>query len=443
MVNKRMTQVQGMTRAPTYIFSYKDLGKIFPLGNKEVLVEVARIEENAILKAFLFIHEDGHVEPVIEGTKWNGIVLKSEDEYLPLPKKLPDFREFLEIETIDLKEAYEEVKRVLEKTVVFPRKEHYDLVTAWTTYTWVRGFFSKNINLYFIGFPATGKSQALRFCKYFARYPIDYDPGSEKSYKWLISRTLGVLLIDEAEYLSRMKVARLRKYHEANVLETRTIGLPMMGLTNIDIRVDAPIVLSSTHPPPDTAFLQRGFIIRMRKGNPEVKDFLLIDNILTLPKVFGKTVICNWKRIFEAYEKVQLKLTFKNMDERIKDLIVPIASVLEALGESWDWVIDYAKYSFTQANFVTPETASFITLVLAIQEKAENTGEYYVIPIEQVNELLEELAEKLGGSPSKIAYLKQYLFAGCELKMKNGKLCYYCDKETVDSIVQNLSFEGD
>ena len=189
--------------------------------------------------------------------------------------------------------------------------------------------------------------------------------------------------------------------------------------------------------------MQRGFIIRMRKGNPEIKDFLLVDNILTLPKVFGKTVICNWKRIFNAYEKVQLQLTFKNMDERIKDLIVPIASVLEALGEKWDWVIDYAKYSFTQANFVTPETASFITLVLAIQEKAENVGEYYVIPIEQVNELLEELAGKLGGSPSKIAYLKQYLFAGCELRMRGGKLCYYCDKETVDSIVQNLSFEGD
>jgi len=436
-----MTEAQAQARTPTFIFSYKDLGKIFPLGDKVVLVEIARIEENPLLKVFLLVYEDGKVEPVVEGTRYHGITIKSEDEYLPLPKKLPDFRSFLNTETLDLKEAYEEVKQVLHKTVDFPRKEHYDLVTSWVSYTWVRGFFSKNVNLYFIGFPATGKSQALKFCKYFARYPIDYDPTSEKSYKWLISRTLGVLLIDEAEYLNKIQTARLRKYHEANVTETRTIGLPVQGLTNIDIRVDAPIVLSSTHPPADTAFMQRGYIIRMRKGNPEVKDFMLLDNILTLPESFAKTVLVNWKRIFEAYERVMTKLTFKNMDERIKDLIVPIASILEALGEKWDWVIDYAKYSFTQANFVTPETASFISLILLIRNVAEKTEEHYIIPLEDINKLLEELAERMGASPSKLNYLRQYLFSGCELKLRKDKFCYFCDKETVDAIINNLSFE--
>jgi len=436
-----MTEARAQTRTPTFIFSYKDLGKIFPLGDKVVLVEIARIEENPLVKTFLFIHEDGRVEPVIENTNFHGIVIKSEDEFLPLPKKLPDFREFLNVETMDFKEAYEEVKRVLQKTVDFPKKEHYDLVTAWVSYSWVRGFFNKNVNLYFIGFPATGKSQALKFCKYFARYPIDYDPTSEKSYKWLISRTLGVLLIDEAEYLSKVQAARLRKYHEAGVTETRTIGLPTLGLTNIDIRVDAPIVLSSTHPPADTAFMQRGYIIRMRKGNPEVKDFMLLNNIFTLPESFAKTILVNWKRIFEAYERVMIKLTFKNMDERIKDLIVPIASILEAIGDAWDWVIDYAKYSFTQANFVTPETASFISLILLIRNVAEKTEEYYIIPLEDVNKLLEELAERMGASPSKLNYLRQYLFSGCELKLRKDKFCYFCDKETVDAIINNLSFE--
>jgi len=149
----------------------------------------------------------------------------------------------------------------------------------------------------------------------------------------------------------------------------------------------------------------------------------------------------NWKRIFEAYERVMTKLTFKNMDERIKDLIVPIASILEALGEKWDWVIDYAKYSFTQANFVTPETASFISLILLIRDVAEKTEEYYIIPLEDVNKMLEELAERMGASPSKLNYLRQYLFSGCELKLRKDKFCYFCDKETVDAIVNNLSFE--
>jgi len=436
-----MTEARAQARTPTFIFSYKDIGKIFPLANKAVLVEIARIEENPLLKAFLFFHEDGSIEYVIEGSRYQGIVIKSEDEFLPLPKKLPDFRTILQTETLDLKEAYESVKRVLEKTVVFPKKEQYDLVTSWVAYSWVRGFFSKNINLYFLGFPATGKSQALKFCKLFARYPIDYDPSSEKSYKWLISRTLGVLLIDEAEYLSKMKTARLRKLHEAGVTETRTLGLPSLGLTNIDIRVDAPIVLSATHPPADTAFLQRGFIIRMRKGNPEVKDFMLLEETFSLPMVFAKTVIVNWKRIFEAYERVTMKLTFKNMDERIKDLVVPVASILEALEEKWDWVIDYAKYSFTQANFVTPETASFISLLLYIREKAEATDSHYIISLEETNRMLEELAGSLGGSASKLNYLRQYLFAGCELKLRKDKFCYFCDKETVDAIVNNLSFE--
>ena len=419
--------------------SSSDIGKALQLEEGIFYVDVARNPFMRNQRVFLFIDKDGNIEPVFEGGRFrNKYMIKSETEGMPPPSNLRDFTDFVEAPKVSLEEVFRLANEVLRSTVVFKDERLYDLVTAWCLYTWVRGLFPKNINMYFLGFPATGKSQALKYCKLFARYAVDYDPSAEKSYKWNVASTLGVIAIDEAEYINKVQAAKLRKYHEANVIETRLIGLPVMGLTSIDLRVDAPLVLSATHPPADTAFLQRGFIIRMQKGSPEVKDFDLIPDLDLRRAVFAKSVLTSWWPIFQSMSKVFTVLTAKNIDERIKDLALPICTILEVLGRDWGWVLEYAKYSFTQANFITPETTAFIQSLVMVKQHAQELDGKYVLPMDKVSAIMREVSEVLGANPSKLAYLRQYLFAGCEVKFRDGKLCYECDRETVDSLLKNI-----
>jgi len=430
--------------AKSMVLSSRDLGKAIQLDDGIYLIDVAKNPFMRNQLVYLFISGDGRIEPVAEGMKFkNKYMVKRESEGITPPSTLYNFTDIVEAPTVPLSEAFNLAKEVLRQTVVFKDDKLYDLVVAWSMYTWVRGLFPKNINLYFIGFPGTGKSQALKFCKLFSRYVVDYDPTAEKSYKWNISSTLGVIAIDEAEYISKIQASKLRKYHETNVIETRLVGLPLMGLTSIDLRVDAPLVLASTHPPADTAFLQRGLIIRMYKGSPEIKDFNLISDLDVRRLIFMKSVITNWFKILLAQSTVYGKLSTMNIDERIKDLALPIATILELLGMSWDWVIDYAKYSFTQSNFITPETTAFIQSLIIIKDKAKLLDGSYVLPLKEVTTIMEALAETLGANPSKLNYLRQYLFAGCEVRLVNGELSYVCDRNTVESLLRNVEVLGD
>lgn len=418
----------------------RSIGRIIQTEFGMFYVDVAKNPFIKNQRVFLFISDKGEIEPVFEGTLWkNKYMIKAEMEGMPPSRNLWDFNAFIDTPLLKLNEAYELAREVLEDTVVFKDKRLYDMVVAWCMYTWLRGLFPKNINLYFIGFPATGKSQALRYCKHFARYVVDYDPTAEKSYKWNISHTLGVIAIDEAEYISKIQASKLRKYHESGVFETRLIGLPIVGLTPIDLRVDAPLVLSATHPPSDTAFLQRGFIIRMIKGSPKIKDFDLIPDLDYRKYALAKSVLCNWSKIFETLSRVYYQLSFKNIDERIKDLTIPIATILEVLGKEWDWVLEYAKYSFSQANFVTPETTAFIQSLSIVKSEAMVKGDKYILPISKMSKIIEETARILGASPSKLDYLRQYLFAGCEIGIVDSELCYICDRATVDALLENIS----
>ena len=430
---------QAQQREYAYLGS-KEIGKIVTTEFGQFYVDIALNPFQRNQSVFLFIDDKGNLEPIFEGMFWKGkYYIKRETEGLPPSRILWSFRDFVEVDAVKLNEAFELAKEVLEDTVVFKDKKIYDLVIAWCMYSWLRGLFPKNINLYFIGFPATGKSQALKFVKKFGRYVVDYDPSAEKSFKWNISYTLGVLAIDEAEYITKMKASKLRKYHEAGVIETRLIGLPLVGLTPIDLRVDAPLVLSATHPPSDTAFLQRGFIIRMLKGSPKIKDFDLIPDLQYRTRVFAKTVLVNWSKVWESLNRVYFQLSFKNIDERIKDLALPIVTILEALGKDWEWVIDFAKYSFVQANFITPETTAFLQSLLLITREADIVKDKYILSVSKVMEIIAELGKMLGTQPGKLDYLKQYLFAGCEIGIVNKKLCYICDKKTVDTLLENLS----
>ena len=423
----------------TVYVSSSNIGKVLQLEDGYYYLDIAKNPFTRQGRAFMIVDKNGKLEVVFENMRWRNYVIKSETEGVPPARTLHDFTVFVETPQVPLNEAYEIAKDVLKNTVVFRDGRQYDLVTAWCLYTWVRGIFPKNVNMYFFGFPATGKSQALKFCKLFARYAVDYDPSAEKSYKWNISSTLGVIAIDEAEYISKVQAAKLRKYHEANVVETRVIGLPVFGLTAIDLRVDAPLVLSATHPPADTAFLQRGLIVRMYKGSPQIKDFDLISDLDFRRLVFAKSAITSWYKVFEAMNKVFAVLTTKNIDERIKDLALPVCTILEALGREWDWVIDYARYSFAQANFITPETTAFVQALLYVKGQSKLVGDRYILPVDRVSEIVRTVANVMGASMTKMDYLRQYLFAGCEVRIVDGGLCYVCDKETVDSLIADVS----
>lgn len=422
----------------------RQIGKIIVVEFGMYYVDVCRHPHMRTQRVFLFIDDRGDIEAVAEGMMWrNKYYIKSEAEGIPPSTNLWDYSIIASTPQATLEEAFKRAKEVLEQTVVFKDAKLYDLVTAWCMYTWLRGLFPKNINLYFIGFPNTGKSQALKYCKLFSRYPVDYDPTAEKSYKWAVSHTLGVLSIDEAEYISKVTASKLRKYHETDVVESRVIGLPVIGLATIDLRVDAPIILASTHPPPDIAFLQRGFIIRMVKGTPEVKDFDFIPMLEETRYIVGKTMLTSWRRVFESLNTVYTRLMALDVDERVKDLATPICTILEAIGENWDWVIDYAKYSFNQANFVTPETTAFIQALNLIRSNARVVDGKYVMPMRVVHDILYDVGRTIGANPSKLAFLKQYLFAGCEVEVMGGELVYIADKHTVDSVVENMALHGE
>ena len=429
-----------MVREVEGIISSSMIGKIIMLEEGRFYIDIAKNPLIRNQKVFIFIDESGKVDVVFENMKFkNKYKIKSETEGIPPPQILRTADEIVQTPSIDLEKAFEIGRDVIEKTVVFKEKKIYDLVTSWCMWTWVRGFFPKNINLYFTGFPATGKSQALKFCKHFARYMTDYDPSSEKSYKWTISHTLGTLGIDEAEYISKIQASKMRKYHETGVIESRMIGLPLVGLTMIELRVDCPIVVSATHLPPDMAFLQRGFLIRMYKGKPKVKDFDLIYDLEGRKLVFMKSTLTHWRTIYEAMEKCFIKLTYLNIDERVKDLVLPIATILEVLGRDWEWIVDFARRSFVEANFVTPETMAFIQTVSEIRKRGRVIGDKYIIPVRTISEIISSVSKTLGTKSEKLSYLRQYIFAGCEVGIISGELCFIGDKKTIDSLVEDFS----
>jgi len=417
--------------------SLADIGKIMPLPDGYYLLEIMRADLPLPTKVIVLISMKGEIKMYVpkQKTEW-GFAFDLEAHNLPAPRKLFEVGEFMNIPTISMREAFARAREVAEQTIVFDDDRIYDLVVAWAAYTWIRGLFPKNINLYITGFPGTGKSQVLNFLKRFARYPTDYDPGSDRSYKWHVAQTLGTLMIDEGEYLTRSSVARLRKYHEAGVIESRMMGLPMIGLTQIDLRVDAPIAVAATHLPRDTAFLQRGFIIRMKKRKPRIKDFNMIPGIEETTKQFAKSFMVNWFTVFLAMQQVHEKLTAMDLDERVKDLVLPIATILEVVERPWEWVVEYAQRSFSEANFVTPETMAFILALDRFRQSAKVVGDHYVAPLTELYIIIDEVAEELQANPAQLRYLLQYVFAGCSVARCINTLCFVCDKKTVDHVVE-------
>ena len=61
------------------------------------------------------------------------------------------------------------------------------------------------------------------------------------------------------------------------------------------------------------------------------------------------------------------------------------------------------------------------------------------MPVKKVSKILREVGRLLGANPSKLDYLRQYLFAGCEVGVVNDELVYVCDRKTVDSLLENLT----
>jgi len=414
-----------------------DATKIIQLPDGMYMIDFARVDIPITQRVIVFISMKGEVEYYAprSRTRW-GFHVDLNVANLPPPKDLIELHVMVHTPALDPREAFARAKEVAMQTIVFDDERLYDMLVAWCAYTWVRGLFPKNVNIYVTGFPGTGKSQVLNFIKHFARYPTYFDPGSEKSYKWHVANTIGTLMIDEGEYLSRSSIARLRKYHEADVLESRMLGLPMIGLTMVELRVDTPIAVAATHLPADTAFLQRGYIIRMYKRKPRIKDFNLIPGLRELSLSFAKTWLVNWFKVFMSMQEVYRKLTEKDMDERIKDLVLPIATILNVVERDWEWVIEVAERSFGEANYVTPETMVFLIALDELRNTSKKVGDKYVFSIQDVYNLIDELSERFRANAQRVRYLLQYIFAGCGVARCGTGLCFVCDKETVDHVVE-------
>ena len=420
-----------------FVVANTDIGKVRSVNGKPVYIDVLR-EPLRGVKAVLIVEPDGKYTVAVHGQSTQYGTVLIEMFHIPPPKKVIGADEFSEAEQMELSEAFNAVRETAEKVIVFDDPRYYDLLVAWEAYTWLRGLFPKNVNLYITGFPGTGKSMVLNHIKRFARYPTAYEPGADKSFKWMISTTLATLLIDEGEYLTRSSVAKLRKYHETNVTESRFMGVPMMGLTLVDIRVDAPIALAATHVPKDIAFLQRGIIIRMKKRHPKVKDLELLTGIEALRLSFVKTLLLNWFKVYQKIAEIAEELVERAEDERIKDIALPFAVMLSLVGRDWRWVIDYAKRSFREAFFVSPESMVFAMFIAMARDRAAKTETHYVIPYPLAKRIIDDLAERLNAKRNDLQYLMQYLYAGCEIRIANGVPSFVCDKATIDSVVESM-----
>jgi len=418
-----------------FVITNETVGNVVTYGTTLLYIDIVHSRTFPNTRTYIAIDPQGNITPLFENQLFNNARVVSELSNLPPPKNLLVLEEIMRLPTVSLKEAYDTIKNILKKVVVFHDPYYYDLVTAYCIYTWLRGLFHKNVNLYVVGFPATGKSQVAQFIKKFARYPIDYGAEGEKSFKWYIAQTLGVLVIDEAEYLSKQKLAKLRKYHELT-FETKLVGMQFVGLTQVVLRVDAPIVISATHVPSDIAFLQRGFLIRMRKGNPEVKSLMYIEDLDETRLIAIKSILCNWAEIYNNILDVVLEVKDLEIDERAKDIAIPIMTVLKSVGSDYRWVLDYALRSIREAFYVTPENIVYTMLLMKIREQAKVEDNYYVIEVDKVYEIARDLAKKFFASESKVKYLLQYLYSGCQIESVEGKLCYVCDKNTVDHVIE-------
>ena len=399
------------------------------------LVDIAKSSAFMFNRVFLLIDTFGNVQPIIENQMFNNVRLVSETQNMPTPHFLIDVEDFLKTPKVDLNQAFDTVREILCDVVDFDDEYLYDLVTAYCMYTWVRGLFHKNINLYILGFPATGKSQVSQFVKKFARYPIDFDPDSEKSAKWFVTQTLGTFIIDEAEYLTKRTIARLRKYHEIT-FETRMLGLPQVGLTQIVMRVDAPIVVSATHMPSDPAFLSRGIIIRMKKGTPKIKSLKYIENIDEIKMMFIKSTLCSWAIIFDTLQDVLHEVQDLDVDERVKDVAIPLMTILKAVNRDYMNVINYAEKSMKSAYLSTPENVIYTLLLMRLRTESYVIDNKYVIDYATVYRIIHELADQFMISISKLKYLLQYLYAGCEEECIDDNIYFICDKETVDNVLK-------
>ena len=414
----------------------ENVNKIVAYGNEIGLVEAFN---SRLIDAIVYavIKPDG--ELLIPGEVYDVKArLMSGDFGLPRPPMLIDIEDFQSVPIEPLSEVYKQLRSVAEDLIDFHDSNLYDIVTAYTMYTWVRGLFPKNINMYILGFPGTGKSQVASFIKAFGRYVIDYDPGSERSVKWFMSMARGVLLIDEAEYLTKSKLSVLRKYHE-KVVESKMLAVPGKGLTQFVMYVDAPIVVSATHVPSDVAFLQRGYIIRMRKGKPKVKSINDIEGVDELKLVVAKSVLSNWKHILDNTQFVKSELANVDVDERVKDIAIPVMAMLRACGIDYDWVLTYAKKSFVDAFLATPENIMMVKLLRFIVEVGDLDGEFYVIDQDKVMGFVDKVLNETVMTKSRVKYIVQYLYSGCETSIEDGKLVFGCHKPTVDSILKMLN----
>lgn len=408
-------------------------------GDRLVVFDVVRLAAQGAPKAVVIVDQDGNFEVAGHMQRSSLGMVAVDVPHIPPPSYVITADEFIEAPEEKPRDVFDMVLETARETIVFEDPRWHEILTAWELYTWVRGIFPKNINIYVTGFPGTGKTMVLQHIRKLARYPLDYEPAAGKSFKWNLSQTMGVLVIDEAEYLSRSTLARLRKMHDANVIESRFMGIPMVGLTLVSLRVDAPIALAATHMPKDIAFLQRGYIIRMVRRKPKVKSINAVTGIDEMRVTVYKSMLLRWFDLYRNFAVVADELREKGeYDERVIDLAAPIATVLKVAGRAYDWVLEYAERSYIEAMLTSPETLVFAVFIITLRENAREVDGKYVIDYSKVKTVIERTAETVGAKVSDVMYLIQYAYAGCKVSLQGISPVFVCDKESVDNLVRTM-----
>jgi len=395
-------------------------GSIIQLGGKPFYIELLRTRQRMGV-GYLLVSDDKKILWVQGRLGYGKILLVQRMDNWGIPKKA-----FM-IEDLDLKNEekpsnlYDEVLELIKELVVFENDNYYDLLTSYVLYTWIHPIFTKKPFLFVTGFYGTGKSVVASIVRWLGRYTTDLFSEMTKTNLWEGGVMKSVFLIDEAEVLSKKTRQYLRKVFDEGISVSKMIA-DIYGWNMLNLIISNPVVVSGTHLPPDPALLSRGIIIKMHYGKPPKRVDYLIERAKELrPKLF-LTMVKNWSRIRDIYQKVIYSV---------------LATICKFCKKSSKYLVDILDETRAYSLHTIFANRIIAVIMKKLKDRIIKGTDIVAVSTKELHDMLFEIAKDYRLSESQVSYILQYFISAaipCEIEGELGE----CFK--LSDIVASLKF---